>query len=132
MPELRKDYPNISDVQFDIFFYPLFSRFLDLWYSEYRKQMMSRKTKDGLERAKQRGVKIGRPTVLSEDMMFDIVHLRDKEKMPWRQIGERLGVSSVTAMNGHKAIPASTVMDYYRRAKNPPKPFVEEEYEVTL
>lgn len=67
--------------------------------AEFERELVKERTAAGLRAAKARGVKVGRPKVIFR--RDELVRLRDVEKLSWRAIGARLGISDVTAMKAY-------------------------------
>ncbi len=64
--------------------------------AQFERELLRERTAAGIRAAKARGAAVGRPKVIFRH--DELVRLRDEEKLSWRAIGERLGISSVTAM----------------------------------
>lgn len=64
--------------------------------AQFERELLKERTAAGIRAAKARGAVVGRPKVIFRH--DELVRLRDEEKLSWRAIGERLGISSVTAM----------------------------------
>jgi DNA invertase Pin-like site-specific DNA recombinase len=62
----------------------------------FERRLILTRTAEGREIAKQKGVKFGRPAVVSEALKTQIEALRSEGTLTARQIGERLGVSRRT------------------------------------
>jgi DNA invertase Pin-like site-specific DNA recombinase len=64
--------------------------------AQFERELMRERTAAGIRAAKARGAVVGRPKVIFRH--DELVRLRDEEELSWRAIGDRLGISSVTAM----------------------------------
>ena len=62
----------------------------------FERRLILTRTAEGREIAKQKGVKFGRPAVVSKELKARIEALRSEGTLTARQIGERLGVSRRT------------------------------------
>ncbi|MBZ5677120.1 MAG: recombinase family protein [Acidobacteriia bacterium] len=71
-------------------------------FAEFEKTLLIDRTRAGLRAARARGVTIGRPRLVFD--RSQLIQLRNEAKLSWRAIGERLGISSVTAMNAYAEV----------------------------
>ena len=62
----------------------------------FERRLILTRTAEGRENAKQKGIKSGRPAVVSKELKAQIAALRAEGTWTARQIGERLGVSRRT------------------------------------
>ena len=62
----------------------------------FERRLILTRTAEGRENAKQKGIKFGRPAVVSQELKAQIAALRAEGTWTARQIGERLGVSRRT------------------------------------
>ncbi len=62
----------------------------------FERRLILTRTAEGRENAKQKGIKFGRPAVVSKELKAQIAALRAEGTWTARQIGERLGVSRRT------------------------------------
>lgn len=67
-------------------------------FSEFEREMIRERVKVGLERVKSKGKKLGRPKLLTEDVVWNIWKLRD-EGLSNRKISTELNVSHVSVGN---------------------------------
>lgn len=67
-------------------------------FSEFERELIRERVKVGLQRVKSKGVKLGRPKVLNESLVWDIWKLKD-EGLSNRKISSQLNISHVSVGN---------------------------------
>jgi DNA invertase Pin-like site-specific DNA recombinase len=67
--------------------------------AQFERELLKERTAAGIRAAKARGAAVGRPKAIFR--LDELIRLRDVEKLSWRAIGDRLGISSVTAMKAY-------------------------------
>ena len=69
-------------------------------FAHFERRIISRRTKEGLEAARRRGVRIGRPAHLSPETIVDAYDWMRKDDLPCRYVAALLGVSRLTLQRG--------------------------------
>lgn len=75
-------------------------------FAEYERSLIRQRTLEGLDHARSRGVKFGRPRALSEEQVQAVVTLKAKGES-WGSIARILGVSERTVRRAYAAWGAS-------------------------
>ncbi len=65
-------------------------------FANFERQIISRRTKEGLEAARKRGVRLGRPPHLSPEIVHDAYSWMCAEDLPCRYVAALLSVSRLT------------------------------------
>lgn len=65
-------------------------------FAQYERRIISRRTREGLEAARQRGVRLGRPSRLPPDVVRDAHTWMAETGLPCRYVAALLGVSRLT------------------------------------
>ena len=68
------------------------------------KQDIVRRTKEGLERAKAQGKKLGRPLKLNDEQNFNVKKKLREQSYSYNKIAKILGVSKATVINYAKRL----------------------------
>lgn len=71
-------------------------------FVNFERRIISRRTKEGLEAARRRGVKLGRPGTLTSDTIRNAHDWRSETGLPCRYVAALLGVSRVTLQRGFR------------------------------
>lgn len=69
-------------------------------FANFERRIISRRTKEGLEAARRRGVVLGRPPSLTRELIHDAFDWMLTEALPCRYVGWHLGVSRQTLQRG--------------------------------
>lgn len=69
-------------------------------FAQYERRIISRRTKEGLEAAKRRGVRLGRPTQLRPEAIKEAYEWMAEAELPCRYVAALLGVSRLTLQRG--------------------------------
>lgn len=65
-------------------------------FAQFERRIISRRTREGLEAAQRRGVKLGRPAQLAGDRVREAYNWMAEEDLPCRYVAALLGVSRLT------------------------------------
>ncbi|MEM6914752.1 MAG: recombinase family protein [Pseudomonadota bacterium] len=72
-------------------------------FAQFERRIISRRTREGMEAARKRGSKIGRPARLSTDVISQAYEWMVETKLPCAYVAALLGVSRLTLQRGfHK------------------------------
>lgn len=69
-------------------------------FAQYERRIISRRTREGLEAARLRGVRLGRPAHLAPDVIRDAHAWMAETGLPCRYVARLLGVSRLTLQRG--------------------------------
>ena len=69
-------------------------------FAQFDRRIIRRRTKEGLEAARRRGVRLGRPTKLSDGVIEDAYEWMKEAKLPCRYVAALLGVPRLTLQRG--------------------------------
>lgn len=69
-------------------------------FAHFERRIISRRTKEGLEAARRRGVRLGRPAHLTSDTIQEAYHWMADNDLPCRYVATLLGVSRLTLQRG--------------------------------
>ncbi len=68
--------------------------------AEFEREMIRERTLSGIKAAQAAGKVVGRPKrVFRRD---EVLRLRDQENLSWREIGKRLGIPAMTALDAYR------------------------------
>ncbi|WP_187432187.1 DNA-invertase hin [Roseobacter fucihabitans] len=65
-------------------------------FAQYERRIISRRTKEGMQAARKRGVQLGRPTQLTPEVIRDAYDWMVQATLPCRYVATQLGVSRLT------------------------------------
>ncbi|MEM7211421.1 MAG: recombinase family protein [Pseudomonadota bacterium] len=71
-------------------------------FATFERRIISRRTREGMEAARRRGVRLGRPASLSPEMVRDAHAWIAETGLPCRYVAALLGVSRVTLQRGFR------------------------------
>ena len=69
-------------------------------FAQFERRIIRRRTKEGLEAARRRGVRLGRPTKLSDAQVEDAYDWMREANLPCRYVAALLGVPRLTLQRG--------------------------------
>ncbi len=69
-------------------------------FAQFERRIISRRTKEGLEAARKRGVKLGRPSNLAPETIREAYNWMAETGLPCRYVASLLGVSRLTLQRG--------------------------------
>lgn len=73
-------------------------------FAQYERRIISRRTKEGLEAARNRGVRLGRPCRLSPESINEAHDWIAETGLPCRYVAALLGVSRITLQRGFRKL----------------------------
>ena len=73
-------------------------------FAQYERRIISRRTKEGLEAARRRGVRLGRPGALAPETIRDAHDWIAETGLPCRYVSALLGVSRLTLQRGFRRL----------------------------
>ncbi|MGJ8628270.1 MAG: recombinase family protein [Sulfitobacter sp.] len=73
-------------------------------FAQFERRLVSRRTKEGLNAARKRGVKLGRPTKLTDHQIRQAHVQMIQSSAPCREVAQHVGVSRLTLQRGFKRL----------------------------
>lgn len=73
-------------------------------FAQFERRIISRRTREGLEAAKRRGRRLGRPTLLSNDKIYDAHRWMIETELPCAYVAALLGVSRLTLQRSFRRL----------------------------
>ena len=73
-------------------------------FAQFERRIISRRTKEGLEAARRRGVRLGRPATLSTETIRQAHAWIDETGLPCAYVSALLGVSRLTLQRGFRRL----------------------------
>jgi len=73
-------------------------------FAQYERRIISRRTKEGLEAARRRGVQLGRPGALTPETIREAYQWMADTGLPCRYVSALLGVSRLTLQRGFRRL----------------------------
>ena len=72
--------------------------------AQLERETISERTKDGLAAKKRNGVRLGRPNVISNDIIEEAINTYINTNLSYKKVGEMYGISGVTVFNEVKKL----------------------------
>lgn len=73
-------------------------------FAEFERKIIARRTKEGLDAARKRGVRLGRPAALDPDTIRDAHAWMEETGLPCAYVSALLGVSRLTLQRGFRRL----------------------------
>jgi DNA invertase Pin-like site-specific DNA recombinase len=67
--------------------------------AQLERETISERTKDGLAAKRKNGVKLGRPVSIDRNLMNNAIEYYKNNKLSYKQVGEKFGISGVSIFN---------------------------------